>query len=237
MEYRGYTPDEVNKDKRKSMRFIILLMFPLLLGMFILVGGIVKIATIKVEDVKTISYSSMQEGNEYYFDEMVLIDTYAYVADSTTGYVEMRDYIVSFVDKDGTLVYTSIRTEGYSAFSEKCEAYVENDSLTVGDVILTGCFHGYETGSTLCYYFDKEYELYNAKFPGEKLNWSFYYDDAETMAEYKTEERSHQFFSFILGSLLIVPCIIGIVLQIRKRKELDQYLAEYNNERYIPYNL
>lgn len=234
MEYRGYTPDEVKKDKRKNMFFIILLIFPMLLGLIVLLGGIAALTSIRVDDVSTISYKSMSEGEEYYFDEMVLVDSYAFYGNTTTGYAEKNYYIVSFVDRDGKRVYTSLQTEGYSDFNEKCEAYVEDDNLSVGDVILSGCFHGYENGSTVHGYFEEAYELYNAEIPGEMLDWSFWYDDAETMEEYRSDKASGQYIMFGMAALFIVPCVVGILLLVRKRKELDRYIAEYNNE---PYNL
>ena len=232
MEYRGYTPCEVKKDKRKYKLFIILLMFPMLFGLIFIIGGVVEFASIRVDDVSTISYNAMSETDVYYFDEMVLVDIFAFYGDTTTGYAEENYFLVCFVDGDGKRVYTSIVTETYSELNEKCEAFVDDDSLSVGDLILSGCFHGYRNGSLVQCYFEDAYELYNAEMPGEMLAWNFRYDDAETIKDYRADRASGLYIMFFMGALFVVPCGIGITVLVRKRKELDRYLAEYNNEPY-----
>ena len=230
MEYRGYTPEEVKKDKRKNMFFIILLMIPLLLGLFLLVGTIQQMISIKVEDISTISYTSIESGETYYFDEMVVVDAHSYYGNSTIGYAERTHYLVSFVDRDGTRVYTSLTLEGVSDIGEQCEAYIEDENLKMGDMILTGCFHGYDNGSTIGGYFEEAYEIYNAEEPGEMLNWSFFYDDVETKEEYLQKERSGKGMTFGIAAVFVIPCALGIWLLLRQRKELNEYLLEYNNE-------
>ncbi len=233
MEYRGYTPDEVKKDKRKNLAGIIALILPTLLGLFMLVGGVAGIIGIQVENASEISYMTMDIGEEYYFEELILVDAYTCVGNDVIGY-DNEDYLVCFTDKDGKVVYTSLRPDDYSDLAEKCEAYINDSTQSVGDVVFTGCFHGYDNGSTVRGYLEEAYEVYNAQLPGELLDWTFYFDDVETMEEYRQEEISHQIIFFIFAGVFILPCAIGMIVLIRKRKELDRYIAEYNNE---PYNL
>lgn len=228
MEYTGYTLREVRKDKRKNMFFIVLLSIPLLLILIIVTGAIIEIATIRVEDVSTISYQSMSEGEGYYFDEMVLLDLYYQAGALITGDIEIDHYIVSFVDGDGTRVYTDLQTGEYNQIKEKCEMYVRDDSLEEGEVILSGCFHGYESGSTVNYFFNKAYERYSEEVPGEILNWSFFYEDAETMEEYRSEKISIQCWTLCFAAVFIIPCAIGLILLVRKRKEMNRYIIEHD---------
>lgn len=233
MEYRGYTPDEVKKDKRKNLAGIIALVFPTLLGLFMLVGGVAGIIGIQVEDVSEISYMTMETGEEYYFDKLILVDAYTCVGNDITGY-KAEDYIVYFTDKDGEVVYTSLRPDDYSDLADKCEAYINDSNQSVGDVVLTGCFHGYDNGSTVRGYLEEAYDTYNVQLPGELLDWTFYFDDVETMDDYRQRESSRQRMFFAFAGVFLLPSTIGILVLIRKRKELDRYIAEYNNE---PYNL
>jgi len=231
MEYRGYTPELVKKDKRKYMTFIILLILPILMGAIFLLGGVTELRQVSVEDVSEISYKSMAEGDVYYFKELVLIDSYGYYGNSMTE-LENADkvyYLVCFKDRDESIVYTSLQMTGSGEIAEKCKSYLKDETLMAGDVILSGCFHGYKNGSTIDNYFEDVYKHFSAEIPGEKLDWNFYYDDAQTIEEYNQKQSSMKYVWFIMSAVFVIPAIIGIKILIRKRKELDQYIEEYEN--------
>ena len=59
MEYRGYTPDEVNKDKKKNIVYICLVMLPVLLGLFLFVAAIVQVASVRIENASEVSYDEL----------------------------------------------------------------------------------------------------------------------------------------------------------------------------------
>ena len=79
-------------------------------------------------------------------------------------------------------------------------------------------------------YVKESYELYNAELPGEMLDWSFWYDNAETVEEYHSEQVVGQYVMLGIAAVFILLPVIGIVFLVRKRKELDRYIEEYNNE-------
>lgn len=232
MEYRGYTPNEVKKDKRKNMFFIILLILPLLIGAILVMGSVIEWTSTDVEDISDYLYTGLTEGEAYYIDELILVDTFAYYGNTTTGYAEDTYYIVCFFDRKEELVYTAIKLENTSDLSETCEAYVEDESLGIGDVVLSGCFVGYESGSSVDSYFEEAYEMYNEQLPGKKLNWNFTYE-AKDQKEYASQQLTGTYVLLGLGAVFVIASVIGMVCLIRKRKELDRYIAEYNGETFM----
>ena len=232
MEYKGYTPDKIKKDKKTNRNIIVLLVLPLVLGAFLIVGGISNILSIKIEEISDVPVASINSDTEYYFEEMVVVDSYAYVGNSVTSYVKSTDYLIRFVDGNGKIVYTTLRTEDYTKFNDALEEYIENENKKIGDLVLTGCFHGYSNGSKVSEYAKEAYELYYKEMPGEFLDWTFYYSDVDTIEEFKKEEISNESFFLILGSLFLVPSLVGVFVLVRKRKLLDQYLADWNEETY-----
>lgn len=92
----------------------------------------------------------------------------------TAGDMGIDHYIVSFVDGDGTRVYAGLQTGKYDEIGEKDNMYIRGDSLGEGDIILSGCYVGYESGTAGNSYFETAYQRYNAEFSGEKLHWTFF---------------------------------------------------------------
>ncbi len=227
MVYRGYTPDEINKDKRKNLAGIIAVAFPLLLGLFILVGGIWGLLNIRIEDASEISYEEMESGEDYYFGELILVDVQEVVENLLDGNTIVY-YLVRFTDKDGKVVYTTLRPDEYSDLAKICEEFTNDPEREVGDVVLSGCFCGYDNGLTVQKDLKDAYEEYADILPGEILDRTFFADRAETIDEYRQTEASRQMLLFIFAGVIILPCAIGMIMLLRKRKELDIYLKEYD---------
>ncbi len=226
MEYRGYTQEKINNDKTKNLILIIIVAVLAALMAFAAFSFLLNLSDIKVKNISEVSYLTVEAETEYYFDEIVLVDEYANVSDAITGIVEMRDYIVLFSDKDGELVYATVRTEGYSDITSKCESYMQDDSLYIGDVALEGCFHANENYGEKQEYFLEAYELYCQELPGERLDLTFYYD-AASVDEFRSAESSGLTISAVASGVLFAVCAVGLIFLIRKRKELNRYSEEY----------
>ncbi len=226
-KYDGYTAKEVRKDLRKNLVGIIFLILPLLIGVGLVCGTVADIITVQIESVSDISYETMQEIDRYYFDELVVVDSYAYNG-IAEGYARDHYFLVRFQDGNGTWVYATFKP-GVSGdegeLRDQCEAYLKDDSQEVGDLVLSGCFYGTKDHSTDCY-FERGYEKYNAETPGEALKWELHYDDAKTAEEYREREVSQKCYTFFPAGIILLPSVIGFVYSARKRKTLKQYLAE-----------
>ncbi len=235
LEYTGYTADKIKKDIRKNTASIVAVIFPLLLGAILMIGSIVSILSdVSVVNAKETSYKDIKSTSSYYFDEMILVDMFAFFGDkqyqhgfdSDYKLADYQYYLVLFEDKDGKLVYTSISTKDSSELREKCEAYIEDDSLVLGDVILSGCFSGYEnSGSTVTEHMKDAYDVYNAEIPGELLEWTFKYD-GETADEVAEKKSSEVLPMALIGVAFAAGGAIGLVVLLRKRKEIKEYLPK-----------
>ena len=227
MQQKRDVLNQINKDKRKTSVWTVVVCLFLLLGLALTAVGIVQITTVSVGDAASLSYKAMTAGEPYYFDQMVLVDAFAFNGDRVTGYAKSTHYIVRFTDKDGKLVYTSLSVDGSTELAEQCENYVNNKGLSIGDVVLSGCFHGYpHEASATAEYFEKSYQTYSKAEAGEKLDWCFYYDNAKTPEEYRSSQIVGRYALLILGGLIAVTSLAGVVWLIGKRKKLNRKSKE-----------
>ena len=195
----------------------------------------IRMVTVSIDSADEISYEDMEEVTEYYFDELILVDAHTEEKSATYGVVTGYEYLVCFKDGDGTLVYASFQPPVGSEMEEACEEYLENEDEDVGDVVFSGCFSGASLGeSDVSGYLEEIYSLWNQEQPGRLLNWRFTYDGMKTKTDYVSEERSDDVVGLVFVSVLVVSCLIGILILSKKRKELNQYLADYSQAGAVP---
>ncbi len=227
MQQKRDVLNQIAKEKRQTSVWTVVVCLFLLLGLVLTAVSIVKITTVSVRDASSLSYESMTAGDTYYFDQMVLVDAFAFNGDRVTGYAKSTHYIVRFTDKDGKLVYTSLSVDGNAELAKQCENYVNSKGLSIGDVVLSGCFHGYPNeASATAEYFEKSYQTYSKAEAGEKLDWCFYYDDAKTPEEYRSNQIVGQYVLLVLGGVIAVASLAGTLWLIRKRKKLNRKSKE-----------
>lgn len=228
MEYTGYTPDMIKKDKKKLGGRTVLFVILLLLGAFLLIG-FSGANTNNIADAGLVSYTDMDTDMVYYFEGLYLVDAYAHDVDSLGNIIDTEDFLVCYADADGNVIYTALRTEDGSDMDELCENYINDDSLMVGDVTLSGCFsanYGYSESSTMYGYLEEAYDHYSADLSGELLNMMFSYEDAQTIEEYRENSGKGDMVLLIMPLALIVAAIAGLVSTSIKKKELDALLAK-----------
>ena len=233
MEYKGYTPDLIKKDKRKNSFLLIIVAYFLFLGVIVLFAGIRGAFggnSVAVYNVSEIPYTSIDYDGGYYFDKMVVIDTYGSMKAEKSGKVLNNYYVVSFIDGDGENVYTSLKTEPGSEIDEKCQAYLEDESSEVGDLVLSGYFEVAGNDAKVALNFSMACMYLKREKPGGELNLSLEYSGAETVEEYKSKTSTSYVANIIMGLVLVVPLVFALLFLIRRRKELNRYLAEYNRE-------
>ena len=229
MEYTGYTEQEILKDKKKNTRGLVLLALPILLGLFMLIGGISGIFSIELNNANQTPYTEIEYAEDYYFEELVLVEAYGYIGNSTLGpeYADSKYYLVRFTDGEGNLVYASLCVDSGDYHEEICDAYMADDSQRPGDVVLSGVFF---TGGSPRYEnataFNQIYSSYILSEPGQQLDQVLSYRDFETAEDYRSKKMSGESIFFIFAAVFLLPSGISIFLLIRKRKELNQYLQE-----------
>ena len=207
----------VEKKARNTVKIIFCLLF-VMINLIMVVKGITSGSSVQVDDAATVSYTSMQSGNCYYFSEAVICDQYAETRVVSFSYED--SYIVYFADKDGKRIYTDFTVERDSELGQKLKAYVEDDSLYVGDFVASGCFVGrVQSDSEALGYFEKAYELYNMLLPGECLSWEFEYTDTETVEEYQAKEAKNGVEISEFGVFGMILGIVAISIHLRKRKK------------------
>ena len=226
MEYREYTPSEVNKDLKKNRTRIILAVFPLLIGVFFLIGAISYIPNIKLphsEPISSCSYDQIESNTLYSFDELVVVSEIPI----SFGY----EYLVSFTDKNGQRVYAQLDlyTDGMD-LTEKCKA-VDDPNFKIGDVVLSGVFlTSSRFSDTDMQMIDEAYDKVALEAPGVKVY---------TELGYKSEKQLNQDLSNDISfTLMFLICALGfgwwgysrVKYFLRLRMHLNDYLKAYREE-------
>jgi len=220
--------DELFAKKAGNTAKIVLWIAVIVIGLVMLVTGSTSGSSVQIDDVTNISCTTMKSGNCYYFSEAVVCNSYATLIEkelNSAGNVTSASYedyyIICFTDKDGVLVYTGLTVERDSELGQKCEAYINDDTLKIGDLIISGCYVGrIEKNSEALEYFNEVYEIYNMLLPGRRLDWTFEYNGAQTMEEYCSNQAGSGMARSIFGVLLMIVGGIGAVVLLRKRKNL-----------------
>lgn len=229
MEYTGYSEYEILKDKRKNTRRLVLLSIPFFMGLIILGWAISATYRTQVEDAKTIPYTSMKADAVYYFEQLELLNEYAYTGqeNSSSDNAASKHYLVRFTDANGEQVYAGLRVEEGSTLEELCNKYMADKDSTPGDIVLSGCFHSFSIkDSDQAVYFTARYILFNRVEPGQCLSLEFTYDDCETIEDYRHKDASNNIILFVVPAVFLVPTVLGGVFLIRKRLKLNRYLQE-----------
>lgn len=216
--------EERIRDTKKTIRghcySLLLLLIPIFLGGVLLIGGILDFFDIEATDVKTISYESIEEGEEYFFEELKYVGTYVCRNPEQLGGLPQDGFIVSFVDGDGKTVYASVEKD-FIATLPGGECYSPEQ-----DTVFTGCFHGYD------YYhrnFRAAYQSVSAEYPGELLDMHFYYD-VRTIEDYRSDSLVGPCFFCVMGLPILALGVYGIIRTIHKIKGLRQRMKDYEDD-------
>lgn len=229
MEYTGYTPDEVKKDKRKNMLLICLVSLFLAVSAIITIVGVVSLfEKPQADEITDVSSDELKTGNAYHFEEMIVVDQYAHLEEDNK--ITKRDYLVLFEMADGEVVFAGLRANAGGELDQKCYDYSEDTGSLVGDLVIDGYFKAYKAGSTNSSYYDEACEIYGEEIGAEKLNWYFTYEDAKTAEEFAKNQKSDNTVMLIVGGVMLIGAIAAMLAVIKKRKELNDYLEDYENE-------
>ncbi len=193
--------------------------------------GIMRLGEKPVVDAATVKYSEISTENEYSFDKLYLVDAYAAFWEDDEDNIVEYDYIVRFFDSTGALCYASLEVAKNSDISEFCINYLEDDTIKIGAVFLSGCFSCYaldKQSDDIDEDFDTLYKEYNAELPGVKTNLHFKYDAAN--AEEFAENRKTEATIFIIAGAIffIVSAVIItlLVVSFKKAKKISDVVAE-----------
>lgn len=242
MEYRRYKPNEINRDRKAQLRWIIILMIPVLIGTFFLTGFIYTATSDSLTDAKTVSNQEIKDLKTYYFDEITLLDCYSdyvYNPDSLRQFMSpelinryqpdvktRRKYLARFQDADDKFVYIDIQTDSFTDLDETWTVNSENPDAIKG-VTISACMKGHPLSDVDSDLFLEAYQQHNHNMSGETLNLTFVYENCATPQQYyqtKTFKASPLLFTALI---FWVPSMIGITVAVRKRKMLKRYLEEY----------
>jgi len=242
--------DDLFFKKSKNTFKIVIMAILVLIGAFMVGKGIVSNSSIQIDDVTTISYTTMKSGESYYFKDAIVLDAYletkhesVNVSTDRVESVSYEDsYLVGFEDKDGKWVYTDFTVKRDTELGQRFMEYVEDDTLWIGDLVVSGCFKGHvQNNQEKIEYFEETYELYNLLLTGALLNLEFHYDNAETIEEYHANETGNGVALILFGSIIILAGIVGIIVFVGKRKTLvpDGYVKRLQKYaiQYLPTNL
>lgn len=138
----------VRKSTSKTPALIMISVMFLIFAVVFGALGIMNLGEKPVVDAASVKYSEISTENEYSFDKLYLVDAYAAFWEDDEDNIVEYDYIVRFFDSTGALCYASLEVAKNSDISEFCINYLEDDTIKIGAVFLSGCFS--------CYALDKQ---------------------------------------------------------------------------------
>lgn len=243
MENVIHIPEEtIKKRRRHNLLGILVLALVSLPGFFLLCGGIVKILTVQVNYPEKMAVNEISSGEYYYIDDLTIVDEYSTLKEAPSysaaidgyGLITKRFLLGRYTDKTGTVCYVSVNVDMYEYtqrdFADLCKEFLEMENRPEEGLKVSGCFAVYTHSPTNS--LNSSYERAYAKYaaPGEvKTNYDLIYQ-AATADAFLSEERSGNFFFPVMGAILFVPCAIGIILLLRKRKRLVSELPAFSGE-------
>lgn len=213
----SYGPEEqelIKKRKRGTIIKLIALIPLAAFFIFMFIGGITMFSDIRTFDAKDTSYTEFMNNEVYYFSEMTLIDLvdsgYEYTSDIATP----DTYLVSFKDKNGELCFAYLSVSYDDAIEETCYEYIMDDTKIPGDVVLSGCFKGYDDEIS-----DYRVQEYISEMSGKTVNIRFYYE-GHSVEAYMDAERRQPLMTMIIGLMALVPLIICVIRIFKKSKNV-----------------
>ena len=210
---------------------------------FIVVAILTKNSGSEVTDISGLSHTALSTGKNYYISELVLVDEYAHTWEKTESNIVKRHYLVYFYDNSDNLCYASLTVSTDSDLYKTCNDYINDDSLMVGDVILSGCFSSSSFSSEVdglsTEYALAQKEYYNNGLPGTKTSLNLTYK-AKDKTEFSVQNKTVSTVFLCVSILFIILGAVIVVLSLSKRSKIKeeiqnaQNILNSQNSGYIP---
>ncbi|MCH5183047.1 MAG: hypothetical protein J1E00_02635 [Oscillospiraceae bacterium] len=235
--------------RKKSNTFLIVIVCFLLFGSvtFLIAGITEAVGSHETVDISTVAYADIKTGDEYYFNNNMLIaGTYAKMTQSTTqnGVVQSKSEttyaLVVFYDAKNNPYYASLEIKPADDIYQTVMKIVkagENDDI---NPYITGCFECkpldqdnyeyYQDGidefnKQLIKEYEEEFGYSNNPITVTKSMFNFKYDASDPQA-YKEMKQGLGTTLCIAGGIMLLVTGLCLFLLLKKRKKIQQEIAQ-----------
>lgn len=196
--------------------------------------GMVGFSSLKekpIEKIENVAYTEIDSEYEYEFEQVYLVDEYAYLWQDDESNSREQYYIIYFKDKNGNGCFASLEADKSTEIGKQCVEYIENDSASIGDVVLKGLFSCKDISQQRNELETNYYEAYNkciSLIEGTNTGMHFSYD-ATNKDEFLQKRQTDTIIFLILFPILLLGSSLGLFFFIRQRIKLNRTNADINS--------
>lgn len=237
----------ITKKKTNTLLIILVSAF-LFSSVMILITGISEaVGSHETVDISSVSYADMKTGDEYYFNNNMLIaGTYAKMTQSTTkngieqSKSETTYALVIFYDATGTPYYASLEMKPGDEIYQTVMKIVKSDEDDDINPYISGCFECTALNKDNYEYYQDGIDDFNKQIKEEyensfgfsnmpitvtKSTFNFKYDASDPQT-YKDNKHSSGVTLSIAGGVMLLVFGLCLFLLLRKRKKIQQQIAQ-----------
>lgn len=234
--------------KKSNTLLIILVCFFLFGSVVFLIAGIVDaVGKHETVDISSTSYADMKTGDEYYFNNNMLVaGTYAKMTQSTTkngieqSKSETTYALVIFYDATGTPYYASLEMKPSDEIYQTVMKIVKADEDDDINPYISGCFECTALNKDNYEYYQDGIDAFNKQIKEEyensfgfsnmpitvtKSTFNFKYDASDPQA-YKEMKQNFGITCCVAGGVMLLVSGLCLFLLLRKRKKIQQQIAQ-----------
>jgi len=233
----------VKRRRRNNLLGIIALSLLAALGLLFVIVFLSNAFSLRTVNAEEVSYEDLTPNNVgIYVDRLTVLDVYASTKeyydfenrfDPEAGHETAWHLLAYYEDGSGKTCYVSLSVDRYDYKQDEildlCEKYLEDESSSVGDLVLSGCFRFSEMSSYGSSYYEEAYEDANGVIPGENTNYDLTYLYA-TAEEYLNKKAQSDLPILIVGVAFLLPSALGIWALVVHRKKIQPVLTAPSGE-------
>ena len=205
----------------------------LVLGIVFALFGLVLVAATaatsgtSLVDTATVSNYQIESAGNYQVDDMIVFEGYA--SKEVEGSEDTLYMMVGYADADDTFCLSSLRVEDGDALYSQIVDYLQDDSQSVGDCVISGCFTTQELEDGAKDYFDEEVSYVQDKLgDGTPVPVEFIYRGA-TPEEFRTNLNGENTMLMVIGLVFLGIGVLMLVffgVGVSKAKSQNQYQGQ-----------
>lgn len=221
-----FTPKKKNSLSQNTLTIVILVLFAVVTAAMC-IGGLTMFKEQPIEDGSAADPAAFDTSKVYDFDEIVIIDEYAFAYEGSESNVTEHYYLIGFSNEDGEVYFASLEAKKDADIVDACNEYIADDTMEIGDLILKGvciCNELSAKEKDVRSEYANIIELYSEIVPGKDTGINFIYEAAD-IETYREDAKTDAAVLSIIGGVFALLCALGIFLCIRQRKAIKAELA------------
>jgi len=221
-----FAPKKKNSLSQNTLTIVILVLFAVVTAAMC-IGGLTMFKEQPIEDGSAADPAAFDTSKVYDFDEIVIIDEYAFAYEGSESNVTEHYYLIGFANEEGEVYFASLEAKKDADIVDDCNEYIADDTMEIGDLILKGvciCNELSVKEKDVRDEYASAIEIYSELIPGKDSGINFIYEAAD-VETYRKDAKTDAMMLSIMGGVFTLLCVLGIFLCIRQRKAIKAELA------------